>query len=135
MVITILSRPGMRDALHGKTMISLCGGVSNEDLDKAIYGDYDSEATGRCQIVRVMPNIAAKINQSTTVIATPPHERIGDAELNIVHWLFECVREVVELPEGKLDAATALAGSDASQVRILCEHLMELWPCIIRICR
>ena len=125
MVNTILSQPGMKDALHGKILISICGGVTSEDLEKAIYGDYDPEATDRCQIVRVMPNTAAKINQSMTLIATHPHKRDIDAEFNIVHWLFECVGEVVELPEEKMDAATALAGSGPAFVLLMLEGMID----------
>lgn len=125
MVNTILSQPGMREALHGKILISLCGGVTNEDLEKAIYGDYDPDTADRCQIVRVMPNTAAKINQSMTVLATQPHKKIGDAEFNIVHRLFECVGEVVEVPEGKMDAATALAGSGPAFALMMLEGMID----------
>lgn len=124
-VNTFLSQPGMRDALHGKTLISLCGAVSNEDLEKAIHGDYDPEATDRCQIVRVMPHTAAKINQSMTVIATPTHKKIRDLEFNIVHWLFECVGEVVELPEEEMDTATALAGSSPAFTLLMLEGMID----------
>lgn len=124
MVAAILGQPGMKEALHGKVLISICAGVTNEDLEKAVYGDYDASAADRCKFLRVMPNTAAKINESMTVIATPPKPLSND-DMSIVEFLFGCVGKVVTLPADKMDAATALAGSGPAFYLLMLEGMID----------
>ena len=124
MVAKILGQPGMKEALHGKVLISICAGVTNEDLEKAIYGDYNADDNSRCRIVRVMPNTAAKINESMTVIATPP-KGIPFEEMDVVEFLFGCIGQVAELPADKMDAATALAGSGPAFYLLMLEGMID----------
>jgi pyrroline-5-carboxylate reductase len=113
MVNTILSEKGMREALAGKVLISICAGVSAEDLEKAVYGDVstaDPLKSGRCRMVRVMPNTGATIRQSMTVISapTPPYP---DVVLELVTFIFSTIGRVTQLPPSLMDAATSLCGS------------------------
>lgn len=86
MVDTILSEPGMKEALHGKTLILICGGVTSEDLEKAVYGNYDPTDKKRCCFIRVMPNTAARYQQSMMIISTPPYQREHD-DMEVVEFL------------------------------------------------
>ena len=124
MVSSILGQPGMREALSGKVLVSICAGVTNEDLEKAVYGDYNAEDTERCRFVRVMPNTAAKINESMTVIATPP-KPLKDEDMSVVEFLFGCIGKVAELPADKMDAATALAGSGPAFYLLMLEGMID----------
>lgn len=124
MVAKILGQPGMKEALDGKVLISICAGVTNEDLEKAIYGDYSPSDNTRCRIVRVMPNTAAKINESMTVIATPP-KPLKDEDMSTVEFLFGCIGQVAELPADKMDAATALAGSGPAFYLLMLEGMID----------
>jgi pyrroline-5-carboxylate reductase len=127
MVADILGEPGMRAALAGKLLLSLCAGVSAEALQTALYGDVstlDPRSNGRCRMVRVMPNTAAGIRQSMTVIATstPPLE---DDIMHLVRFLFGCIGEVVVLPPSLMDASTALCGSGPAFFLLLLEAAID----------
>ncbi|KAJ4167016.1 delta 1-pyrroline-5-carboxylate reductase [Fusarium oxysporum] len=74
MVKEILSEPGISKALHGKLLVSVCAGITVEDIEIALHGavpSKDPEEDGRCRIVRAMCNTAAVIRESMTVIASP----------------------------------------------------------------
>ena len=114
----------MKEALNGKVLISICAGVTNEDLEKAVYGNYDPSATDRCNFLRVMPNTAAKINESMTVIATPP-KPLSDIDMEIVEFMFGCIGQVATLPADKMDAATALAGSGPAFYLLMLEGMID----------
>jgi len=96
MVAEILAEPGIREALEGKLLISICAGVPVEQIQNVLYPAFESTANP-CRIVRVMPNTAAIVRESMTVIATstpalPPHFN------SIVEWIFKQIGRVVHLP-------------------------------------
>jgi len=127
MVPGILGEPGMQKALAGKLLISICAGVTAEALEQSLYGDVsgvDPKNTGRCRMVRVMPNTAAGIRQSMTVIATcnPPLPR--DIR-ELVEFLFGCIGQVVTLPPNLMDASTALCGSGPAFFLLLLEAAID----------
>ena len=57
-----------------------------------------------------MPNTAAKISESMTVI-TPSNPPLSSSEASLVDTLFSCVGKIVHLPESLMDASTSLCGS------------------------
>ncbi|PQE10886.1 pyrroline-5-carboxylate reductase protein [Rutstroemia sp. NJR-2017a WRK4] len=73
MVKYILAEPGMQYELGGKLLISICAGVTSEQISEYLYGQA-GDGVNRCTIVRAMPNTASQIQESMTVIATsdPP---------------------------------------------------------------
>lgn len=113
MVKDVLSANGMRNALKGKLLLSICAGVPVSQLQNALYGegsDEDPEKTGECRIVRVLPNTASAIRESMTMIATPTPP-LPRKLSTLVTWIFKQIGEVVYLPPSAMDAATALCGS------------------------
>lgn len=123
MVAGILRVPGMQDALRGKLLISICAGVTSDAIESAIYGDYGAAGI-RCTIVRVMPNTAAGIRQSMTVLATPAVP-IDEGYSKLIETLFKCVGEVVWLPPNLMDASTALCGSGPAFFLLLLEAAID----------
>jgi len=113
MIKDVLGADGIRDALKGKLLLSICAGVPVSQLQTALYGkasDEILEKTGECRIVRALPNTASAIRESMTVIATstPP---LPPKLSTLVTWIFKQIGEVVYLPPSAMDAATALCGS------------------------
>lgn len=127
MVQDILSEKGMKEALEGKLLISICAGVPATQIEEALYGDVSSEnpeTSGRCRIVRAMPNTASAIQQSMTVIATttpalPPHIS------TLVTWIFKRIGDVVYLPASTMDASTALCGSGPAFFALMLEATID----------
>lgn len=113
MVADILKETAMREALRGKLLISICAGLTKEQIEGSLYGspeDADYTKKQDCTIVRAMPNTASQIRESMTVIAisTPPLPSETEA---LVTWIFKRIGDVVYLPAANMDASTALCGS------------------------
>lgn len=123
----ILSEPGIAKALHGKLLISVCAGITVEDIEIALHGavpSKDPSVDGRCRIVRAMCNTAAVIRESMTVIAstTPPLD--NDSE-SLVTWIFRRIGDVVYLPTRNMDASTALCASGPAFFALVLEAAID----------
>lgn len=118
----ILQAPGIKDALRGKLLISILAGVTAEMLEEALYAnEMPSDA---CRVVRAMPNTAALVRESMTVIATttPP---LPQQWSDLVTWIFSRVGRVVHLPPSSMDACTAMAGSGPAFMALVLEAFAD----------
>lgn len=123
MVEDILAEEGMREALEGKLLISICAGVSVAQIEKVLYGDA-VKSTVRCHIVRAMPNTASGIRESMTVIAKSVPEIPVEASA-IVEWIFERIGKVGHLPMSTMDVSTALCGSGPAFFALMLEAAID----------
>jgi pyrroline-5-carboxylate reductase len=127
MVKDILSVEGMKEALEGKLLVSICAGLTVTQLGEAIYGKEtfaDPNKDGRCRVVRVMPNTASGIRESMTIIATssPP---LPEDTSTLLTWIFKRIGEVVYLPESNMDASSALCGSGPAFFALILEAAID----------
>lgn len=128
MVKDMLTAPGMVKALHGKLLISICAGVSTAQIEAVLHGgvvpEHDPEVDGRCRVVRAMPNTAALIRESMTVIASadPP---LPPATSALVTWIFRRIGDVVYLPPQAMDASTALCASGPAFFALMLEAAVD----------
>lgn len=74
-------------------------------------------------VVRTMPNTPALVRRAVTGVAGG--SRAGEAELTLARALFEAVGVVVEVPEDRIDALSAISGSGPATVYFLVERLTE----------
>lgn len=125
---------GMQEALEGKLLISVLGGVSEHRLHQIIQGDSSSSSStskdskgtssssSSCTIVRAMPNTAAAIRESMTVIVTsnPP---VPEETTDLVSWIFTRIGQIIHLPESHIDASTALCGSGPAFCALVAESM------------
>ena len=123
----ILREPGMVKALHGKLLVSICAGVTVDQIEAALHGTVpaqDPDVDGRCRIVRAMPNTASLIRESMTVIATtaPP---LPPPVSSLVTWIFKRIGDVVYLPPQTMDASTALCGSGPAFFALMLEAAID----------
>ncbi|KAI6781076.1 delta 1-pyrroline-5-carboxylate reductase [Emericellopsis cladophorae] len=127
MVKGLLAEPGMAKALHGKLLISVCAGVTVDDMEVALHGavpSKDPTEDGRCRIVRAMCNTAALIRESMTVIASTTPPLPSDVQA-LVTWIFKRIGDVVYLPPGNMDASTALCGSGPAFFLLMLEAAID----------
>jgi pyrroline-5-carboxylate reductase len=105
-------RPALaRDAL----LISIAAGFPTSRIEAALGGSVP--------VVRAMPNVAAVVRASATVLCAGRHaraEHLADARR-----IFESIGLVVELPEYQLDAVTGLSGSGPMYVFQIIEGLSD----------
>jgi pyrroline-5-carboxylate reductase len=74
-------------------------------------------------VIRSMPNTPALVRRAVTGIAAG--SRAGEAELAVARELFSAVGAVVDLPEDRIDALSAISGSGPATVYFLVEKLTE----------
>ena len=105
-------RPALRrDAL----LISIAAGFPTSRIEAAVGGSVP--------VVRAMPNVAAVVRASATVLCAGRHagpEHVADARR-----IFESIGLVVELPEYQMDAVTGLSGSGPMYVFQILEGLSD----------
>jgi pyrroline-5-carboxylate reductase len=127
MVNDILKVDGMKEALAGKLLISICAGVPVTQIEETLYGETstgEAEKEGKCRVVRAMPNTASGIRESMTVIATsvPP---LAAETSSLVTWIFKRIGDVVHLPASTMDASTALCGSGPAFFALMLEATID----------
>jgi pyrroline-5-carboxylate reductase len=107
MVKDILQQEGMREALAGKLLLSICAGLTKDDI--ATILDINTWENP-CTIVRTMPSTASLVRQSMTVIgiSDPP---LPHQTKDLITWIFKQIGDVVYLPPHLMDVSTALCGS------------------------
>lgn len=121
MVGDILGGADMEQALRGKLLISICAGVTVEQLEDAIRGP---DGTLPCTCIRAMPNTASGIRESMTVICTPS-PRLPDTLEAVITWIFNSIGRVVFLPASAMDASTALCGSGPAFFALILEAIAD----------
>ncbi|KAI0331129.1 pyrroline-5-carboxylate reductase [Cubamyces sp. BRFM 1775] len=119
---TILSEPGMREALEGKLLISILAGVTISQLE-AMVGPST-------RVVRAMPNTPCKIREGMTVVSTLKPAANGDAsalelERSIILNVFSSIGRCRFLEEKHFDACTALSGSGPAFACIFLEAMAD----------
>ncbi|RKF53947.1 Pyrroline-5-carboxylate reductase [Erysiphe neolycopersici] len=115
MVSNILSLSGMSDAINGKILISICAGVTTGQIK-----DY---LNSECSIIRVMPNVAASVKQSMTVISS--EASLSSEVSSVITWIFSNIGKVIYLPSSLMDTATALSGSGPGFFALLLESAVD----------
>ena len=92
----ILGEPGMREALEGKILVSILAGVTQKQLEEALYPG-GSLPRNACRLVRVMPNTASFVRESMSVIQTS-EPALSEEQQRLVEWVFSSIGKVVTLP-------------------------------------
>lgn len=79
------------------------------------------EALVPCAVARAMPNTPAVVGLAVTGLSAG--SRTGPADVALARALFETVGTVLEVPEAKIDALSAISGSGPAYVFYLIEQL------------
>ena len=127
-VVFLCVKPQSLDAV----LAEIADGVKDEHLvisiaaGKRLAGIEGLLARGR--VVRVMPNLPAVVSQAMSVFCAG--DRVSAEDREQVKKLLSCIGKVLELPEEKFDAVTALSGSGpaffAYFTQIMAQAGMEL---------
>ncbi|KAF9118833.1 delta 1-pyrroline-5-carboxylate reductase [Mortierella sp. 14UC] len=111
----VLSAPGIQEALTDKLLVSICAGVTIEQLQ--------SWTTPTTTVIRAMPNTPCKIREGMTVLSCGPNT---DAQsMSFTSNIFSTLGRCRILDEKHLDAVTALAGSGPAFACVMLEALAD----------
>lgn len=124
MIKDVLAGDEMRAALKNKLLISICAGVPVSQIEDVLYGSRSSSSPNQCRIVRAMPNTAAVVRQSMTIIATPDPPLPSELE-SLITWIFCRIGRVIYLPPANMDASTALCGSGPAFIALMLQSLAD----------
>jgi pyrroline-5-carboxylate reductase len=106
----------IRPARHRDVLfLSIAAGFPTSRIEAALGGSVP--------VVRAMPNVAAVVRASATVLCAGRHA--GAEHLADARRIFESIGLVVELPEYQLDAVTGLSGSGPMYVFQIIEGLSD----------
>lgn len=124
MIEDVLGQQGVAEALKGKLLMTMLAGVTEKRVEEVLYSRTDVAVHERCRIVRVLPNTAALVRESMTVIGqpNPPLKPEWNA---FIHWIFSRCGSVVTLPPHAMDAATSLGGSGPALAALCMEGLAD----------
>lgn len=110
----IATTPAVREALLGKTVISIAAGVTLAQLGAWLPGSG---------VIRAMPNTPCLIGEGMTVVARGAS--VGDPEVALAARIFETVGLCIELEDKHLDAVTGLGGSGPAFVYVMLESIAD----------
>lgn len=123
----VLKAPGFRTALGNKPVISVVAGWTRSQLEAALYGSETISANkddGRGWVIRTLPNIAALVAQSLTVIEDS-EPKIPEEYLALTERIFNEVGKTVRLPPHLMESAVAVAGSTPAFFAVICDALID----------
>ncbi|KAI1795811.1 pyrroline-5-carboxylate reductase [Ganoderma leucocontextum] len=114
---TIMSEPGMKEALEGKLLISILAGVTIAQLQAMVLPST--------KVVRAMPNTPCKIREGMTVVSTLQPSEESELERTIILNIFSAIGRCRFLEEKHFDACTALSGSGPAFACIFLEAMAD----------
>lgn len=110
----VLTAAGVPEALSGKVLISICAGVSTEQLH---------HWAPAAKVIRAMPNTPCLIGEGMTVVSGGPGAT--DSDLETAAEIFSAVGRCRILDEKHLDAVTGLSGSGPAFACVILEALAD----------
>lgn len=99
----------------GSLVVSVAAGITTTVLEKHLPGGV--------AVVRAMPNTPALVGRGMTAVAAGTHT--AEAELARAESLLGSVGAVLRVPEGQMDAVTALSGSGPAYFYLVAEAMIE----------
>lgn len=114
--------PGIREALRGKLLLSIMAGISTTELTRLWLGG-EKAPEEPLQMVRAMPNMAAKIRQAVTLYTAP--DDTSQSNLDIAAWVFNRVGKAQQVAESSFDIAAVLVGCGGSLLLLAVDGLLD----------
>lgn len=101
----------LKGRILDKLVISIAAGISTQHIEKFL---------GNVRVIRVMPNIAARIAESVTCLSKGNFA--NDDDLEFANEVFNCLGTVRNIDEDMMNAATAISGSGPGYIFYFIEN-------------
>jgi len=98
-----------------KLFVSIAAGVKTAAISR--------DLSGKGRIVRVMPNVSAKVLESASAVCKGPQAK--DADIKITLSLFNAIGRTVLIKEDLMDAVTGLSGSGPAYVFLFIDAMAD----------
>ncbi|KAL6228722.1 hypothetical protein BDW75DRAFT_136185 [Aspergillus navahoensis] len=116
LVDVVLAEEGLADALAGKLVISIIAGKTIDVLSQGIsktQTESNSVPSQKAVVVRAIPNVAASVRESMTVIELPAPSP-SDDQKDLITWIFSQIGQTKFLGPDLFDCGTMLMASIAT---------------------
>lgn len=112
MAADVLGAEGVQEALSGKFVISILAGKTAKDIEESIFPPSRplNASIRKPYIVRAMPNVAASLRESMTMIETPPNSLPAHLS-EMLEWIFQQIGQAKFIAPDLFEAGTMLVGS------------------------
>lgn len=98
-------------------VISIAAGITSQAIADALGGGK------KWRVIRTMPNTPMLVGEGVVGMARGEHATQED--LAIARRIFEAAADVIQVPEDKIDAVTALSGSGPAYFYFLVEQMIR----------
>ncbi|MCX9085059.1 MAG: pyrroline-5-carboxylate reductase [Candidatus Methanoperedens sp.] len=105
----------IKSSIKNQLIISIAAGVTIDTFEKNL-----SPGT---KVVRVMPNIAATVEEAACAIS--PGSSVSKEDLDIAVNIFNAIGKAVQLQESLMDAVTGLSGSGPAYIFMIIEAMAD----------
>lgn len=114
LVDAVLSEEGLGDALAGRLIVSVIAGKTIDVLSAAIAENQTQaqESTSTTVVARAIPNVAAAVRESMTVVELP--ESASKEQVSIIEWMFSQIGMVKVIGGELFDLGSMLMASLAT---------------------
>lgn len=116
-----LKQDGLVAALKGKLLISVAAGWPRVKIEELLNENEDSEKTW---VLRTLPNVAAQVSQSLTIIEDPA-EGFPSRYMEIADAIFSQVGKAVHIAPRLMNASTAVGGSTPAFWAVICDAFID----------
>jgi pyrroline-5-carboxylate reductase len=125
MAQSILGCDGIANALANKLVISVLAGTTEQSLRSFVYKNYFSHpGQTSCTFVRAMPNLAAQIGESITIISSGSTP-IPEDFTKISEWIFKQVGEIKYIDDRLFQANAVLAGATPAWFTLAFDGILD----------
>lgn len=107
------------EGVHGvpvEKAISIMAGVKKQKIKAALFG-------GETKVARAMPNLPCSIGSGMTAVDLSDFSEIDDCAF--INSVFNCLGNVLSVPESKLNAVTGISGSGPAYVYLFIDGLIK----------
>ncbi len=98
-----------------KLILSIAAGITCQTISEGL--------SGKGRIIRIMPNIAAKVLESASALCLGP--AASPEDLETAKQLFEAIGKTVVVDEELMDAVTGLSGSGPAYIFLIVDALAD----------
>jgi len=105
----------IKSSIKNQLIISIAAGVTTDT--------YEKNLPPKTKVVRVMPNIAATVEEAASAIS--PGSSVSKEDTAIAVSIFNAIGKTVQLQEYHMDAVTGLSGSGPAYIFMIIEALAD----------
>jgi len=105
----------IKSSIKNQLIISIAAGVTIDTFEKNL--------PPKTKVVRVMPNIAATVEEAASAIS--PGSAVSKEDTAIAASIFNAIGKTVQLQEHLMDAVTGLSGSGPAYIFMIIESLAD----------